>query len=117
MKINNTKLKVKKGDVFWCSSADKFNFQKKTRPFLVIQNGSKLQPNILCVALTSNLNMRRGNVLLNDYALKKESIALCDRIFKINKDFVHGYIVTISRAELRKVEIKLKLNQPKVSRY
>ena len=117
MKINNKKLKEKKGDVFWCSSADKFNFQKKTRPFLVIQDGSKLEPNILCVALTSNLNMRRGNVLLNDYALKKESIALCDRIFRINKDFVRGYIVTISRAELRKVEIKLKLNQPKISKY
>lgn len=117
MRMNKSQLKAKKGDVFWCSSADKLNCQKKTRPFLVIQNGSKLQPNILCVALTSNLNMRRGNVLLNDYALKKESIALCDKIFEINKNFVRGYIVSISKAELRKVEIKLKLNQPKVSRY
>ena len=117
MNTNNKNYKVKKGDIFWCSSADKMNFQKKTRPFLVIQDGSKLEPNVLCVALTSNLNMRRGNVVLNDFALRKPSIALCNHIYKINKNEVHGYIVTISRAELRKVEIKLKLNQPRVSNY
>ena len=117
MKMNNKKLKVKKGDVFWCSSDDRLNFQKKTRPFLVIQDGGKLDPNVLCVALTSNLKMRRGNVLLNDYALKKESVVLCDRIFRINKDFVRGYIVTVSKAELRKVEIKLKQNHPEISKY
>lgn len=115
--MNNTRFKVNKGDIFWCSSADKTNFQKKTRPFLVIQDSSKLEPNILCVALTSNPNMKRGNVLINDFALRKSSIALCNHIYKINKTDVHGYIVSITKSELRKIETKLKRKQLKVSRY
>ena len=117
MRMNNLQLKVKKGDVFWASTEDKTNMLRKTRPFLVIENSPKLSSHIYCLALTSNLKMRRGNVLLNDFALKKESVVLCNNIFKIHKKNLHGYIVSISKAEFRKVEIRLKQNQPKVSKY
>ena len=115
--MNNLQLKVKKGDIFWCSSANKMDFNKKTRPFLVVKNCSKLEPSIRCIGLTSNLKRKRGNVVLNTYALKCPSVALCHRIYKIAKNDVHGYITSISAAELLKIEKILKYKNPKISRY
>lgn len=98
--------KMKKGDIYLLRKREKpkGNIQAGTRPVIIIQNntGNKHSKTVIVCSISSTTKPylpTHANLEANG-GLKKESRALCEQIFTINKTQLSRYIGTIENPQV-----------------
>lgn len=106
-----------RGEIWWADLPDPVkSVPGYRRPVLIIQadafNKSKINT-VICLIITSNLQLIRapGNVLLkqSESKLPKDSVVNVSQIVTLDKSFLTGYVNTINRKVIKKIETGLHL--------
>jgi len=97
------------GEIYYMKFEGRGNEQSGWRPGLVFQNnlGNKFSPNIIALPLTSKIKKtsQPTHTLLtaSESGLPRDSMVLCENPKRMSKEFIGGYITTISAEQMGEV--------------
>lgn len=106
---------MKRGEIYLCKTEGKGNVQKGFRPVIVVQNdiGNLYSPTtIVCCITSANKKWLPTHAFLGkNGGLAKESIALCEQIFTVNKTDLMFHVGTVTNNRtLKRLEKCLSLS-------
>lgn len=107
--------KIKRGDIYYADLAPRVGSEQDgIRPVLVIQNntGNQNSPTVIVAAITSQKKVTQPtHISLTDISnLKAESIVLLEQIRTIDKQRLSGYIGTLNKTVMLKVNRALAVS-------
>ena len=114
----NTKLHpaVRRGDIFYADmGVNVGSEQNGMRPVLVLQNdvGNEHSPTIIVAVLTSKVKkmyMPTHVYVGARFGLREESVVLTEQISTIDRKRLRGYVGTVDRPTMKKVEQAIQIS-------
>ena len=109
---------IKRGDIYFAALDPVIGSEQGgTRPVLILQNdtGNKFSPTTVVAAITGRQKKHLPtHVMINTWALPKDSIVLLEQIRTIDKQRLAEYIAHLNTAQMKRVEQAIDVSLGKI---